>query len=387
MRLLELDNDITFLKFDDEWKSFFDLLSTTDSKEEILNVLGISPELYEKIIRFSVLAWRNSPTESLLQSLGFISGSSPKGNIFPDLIWQTRFLIKAGDYGFIKKWNLKPVMKNGERVKVNNTIALTVAGEIENRLVNKIIRVLYLYTHFNKKQTVKLPKTLYRGIRASDLFNHENFSAAVSVIWQTDKNYDMKRKEVFDLLIRWICEKKLHQIANSKLLSFTASLPIANYFANGEGLILKVDPKKVEIITSELHDSNLASPDEMTGKMEKEYIVRIPEDYDFKPDDIIISDVNYFIAEQNPLCVALFDHNDKSATYEMDGISITVFAYWRSNDKLSIEFQRSGDSFTYKRAEFKKMYGFDPMPTPQNLHKIKNFIFQKRDMFGRVVNK
>ena len=175
--------------------------------------------------------------------------------------------------------------------------------------------------------------------------------------------------------IRWICERKLHQITDGNVLSFSSSQSIASYFAHKEGFLLAVDPTKVEIITSELHDTRLAGKDGTNGKNEREYIVRIPTDYDFTPANVIMYDLAYFVAEQNPLCVETFNHDDLEAEYTLNGLTIKAWYSWSSNDTGSLVF-RCEEKDLYGiigRGQFKKKFGFDPLPQKSNLPLISNF--------------
>ncbi len=396
MRFREIAEDIgaqtaDLITFDDRWAEFVaacHALPPDASFGQAVTLTGLSTGA-APAIRAALDSWRESPTQSMFHSLAHVRPGEvpPVGTpIFPDLMWQTRFIIKARESRVLPPLSTRVVMGRDKKpVQVRGTAAMTARDEVAVRHINRIVRALYLYWFLNHRKTVKLPKRLYRGIRAADLYSHDTFKPLVDAIWKSDGDRRMTRKDVIDRLIAFICDdRRLHEITDGKLLSFTASQSIAQYFANGSGFLLAVDPKKVEIVTSELHDVELTEPDMMTGRKEREYIVRIPPDYHFTRADIIMHDLDYFIAEGNPLSVALFDHDDKSATYEMNGTKIEAYAYWRSSDKLSLVFRNRSVERDYgnNRAEFKSLYGFDPMPTTQNLDQITNFKFVKRKPYG-----
>jgi hypothetical protein len=366
----------------DDWTNFVAQCNQIQQPvpiETACEMVGILPTFYTKVVDQSFESWRESTTTSLLHGIsGLQLGKAPKqgAQIFPDLVWQTRFLIVARQISPIFRFDTIPVIKNGKPIMVKNERALGVRPSLILP-INKIIRCLYLYWWLNHVNKVKLPKRIYRGIRAHDLYNHETFAPAVAAIWKSDKSHAMKRKEAIDILIRWICDKKLHQITDGQVLSFTASIPVAKYFSNGAGFLLAVDPKRVQIITSELHDARLQGKDYMSNMQEKEYIVRIPPNYDFQPEDIIINDKDYFVAAQNPLCVALFDHDDIEAIYKMNGISIEAWYRWKTNEQGILSFAVDGH-FGESRRQCIQSYGFDPMPTTQNLDQITDFVVRKR---------
>ena len=364
--------------FDNQWQPFVEKcthISSDMSTDQICQQVGLNSTLYTQVIHVAKNYWKESTSKSLLHGVAYLSpGTVPTvGNaIFPDLMWQTRFLLMCKQERLVGFTNPVREKDSFKTIKVKGEVARTVAQSDVKR-VNDIIRCIYLYWYLMQQKPVKLPKTIYRGIRASDLYNHPTFEPVVAAIWKSDKSYAMKKKEALDLLIRWICDKKLHQITDGNILSFTSSKNIAEYFANKSGFVLQVDPRKVEILTSELHDDSFAGPDLVSGKNEKEYIVRIPENYDFKPSDIFIENMDYYIAEQNPLCVKLFDHDDKQATYELDGRPITARFRWKTDQSGRLEFSITDDHFSYSRTEFKKIYNIDPLPQPNNLSKISNF--------------
>ncbi len=364
----------------DDWSEFIAKCNTIQQPmppEQACEIVGINYGFFNKVVDHAFASWRESTSQSILHGISYLRlGQIPQQGkaVFKDLLWQTRFLTKCRDLSPIFLASSIPIKKDGQFVIIRNSKALTVT-ESGTLSANKVLRGLYLYWWMNSIQRVKLPKRIYRGIRAGDLMNHESLKPAISAIFAVDKTHQMKRKEAIDFLIKWICDKKLHQITDGNVLSFTASIPVAKYFTKGEGFILAVDPSKVEIVTSELHDERLRGKDYMSKKQEKEYIIRIPPNYDFKPEDIIISDLDYLVAEQNPLAVGYFDHDDKEAHYMMNDLPVVAWYSWRSNTSGGLNF-RVNSNFG-SRQEFLKQ-GFDPLPTKQNLNQITDFAIKPR---------
>lgn len=373
------------VQFDDKWSDFLHKLSSSQisSYEQACEVVGFPYDYFTKVVDQAISYWRDSTTTSLLNGIANLSLKSvPTGNVFSDLIWQTRFLMMATKTKLLSRLDVRFVRKGKIVVQVKNDNALSVEGA-GPFVVNKIIRALFLYWFVNTNKNVKLPKAIYRGIRAQDLMNHDTFGPAVAAIWKSDDTHVMKRKKAIDILIKWICDKKLHEITDAKLLSFTSSVSVAKYFSNGTGFCLIVDPTKVQIITSEVHDNdNIGGKDMMSGKAEKEYIVRIPDDYAFTPENIIINDLDYFIAEQNPMCVEMLDHDDKTASYKISGIPIEAYFQWNySGNGGALRFRQietGHSSYFLSRIEFKKSFGFDPLPNPKNIAEITEFGLAKR---------
>ena len=371
--------------FDDSWSSFVDSCSTLNaemSEEHACATTGIQHARYEAVVQASLSFWRESTSKSFLHGLaGLTLGEVPKSGtpIFASLLWQTRFLLMCQKVGFLNLIHTVPVKDgDGKVVMIGGQRGLTLGSPGTVKFLNEILRALYLYWSIRaSKAPKKLPKMIYRGIRAQDLYGHPDFKPLIASIFASDKTYHVQRKEVIDLLVRWICERKLHLITDGNILSFSASQPIADYFANKEGFILCVDPQKVDIISSELHDERLAGRDQANGKNEREYIVRIPPDYVFKPQDIIIRDLSYFVAENNPLCVGTFKHDDIEAVYKINGVELEAF-YSHSSNAVLYNCREKEPYGYYGRGQFKKKFGFDPLPQPSNLASIFDFRIRKR---------
>ena len=371
----------------DDWSDFIAKCNQIQSMpaEQACEAVGINFSFFSKVVDFAFDSWRDpGPTSSILHGISYLRlGQVPKQGqaVFIDLTWQTRFLIKCKKLSPAFLIQARPIIKNGKPIIIKGTAALGVSQEAgSDRIIpasNNVLRCLYLYWWLNSQTKVKLPKKIYRGIRAHDLYGHDNMKTAISAIFAADKSYQMKKKDAIDVLVTWICTKKLHLLTDGNLLSFTASIPVAKYFSNGEGIILAVDPQKVDIISSELHDERLQGADYMSKMKEREYIVRIPVGYNFRPEDIIINHLDYFVAEQNPLAVGLLDHDDKEAHYTMNGHSIVAFFHWRDNEHGGLLF-KVDQNYSTNRREATKALGFDPLPKPENLSQISNFSIKPR---------
>jgi hypothetical protein len=249
--------------------------------------------------------------------------------------------------------------------------------------INDILKYVWIYVFYHKqkmkKERIKPPKYLFRGIRISNLYSEKDIEEVIRKIQFTETDsWVTKTEKRIDMVIDYILNNGIDKIIPGKFLSFTASENIADYFAHGEGFILRVESKKVDIITSELTEPLLAEKDYVSNKKEKEYIVKIPSGYKFTQDDIMITHLDWFIAKNNPLCVQYFDHSNKGAEYTMNGKKIYAAYYWHTNERGSVEFrlnENRDDWYMLSRKEFKEQNGFDPMPSQKNLSQIKDFKF------------
>lgn len=382
------------------------------SVDELVSLMDMNLEKYNNIVENMILNWKDSVSKSLLHTIAHIGLQLPKqgDNIFQDLKQQTVFILIAGngasrrdiygntngveglgylsrwDYDYIKNPKHKIGSKNEDEREKYITIGEFPATKAMDRkgieLINEIIQYIWLYSFYQhwklKKEKIKLPKVLYRGIRISNLWSHKTLKPIIDEIWKKDVTYSLKRKEAIDIILNYIINKGLTKIADGTMLSFTASKPIASYFTNGEGIIISIDPNKVEIVTSEKTDPLFDQPDYVSNKKEREYIVKIPSGYRFKKEDIIIEDLEYLIAEQNPLSVQFLDHDDKYAEYDLDGHHIKAQFWWNSSGTNgSVQFDVDNNYYE-SRGWNKKEFHFDPMPTEENLSRITNFQIKER---------
>lgn len=379
--------------------------------DELVHLMDMNLGRYNKIVENMILNWKDSVSKSLLHTIAHIGLQLPKkgDNIFDSLKQQTVFNLVASNgasrrdiygntngvegLGYLSRLDFTPINNpkfvRGSDKEDEKDRFITIGGfqatkPIDHRAVekiNEIVQYIWLYSFYQhwklKKGKIKLPKVLYRGIRVSSFWDQKTLKPIIDQIWKKDTTHLMKRKEAIDVVINFIINKGLTKIADGQLLSFTASKPIASYFTNGEGFIVAIDPTKVEIVTSEKTEPLLDQPDYVSNKKEREYIVKIPSGYKFKKEDIIIEDLDYLVAEQNPLSVQFFDHDDKYAEYDLDGHHIKAKFIWNSSGtKGAVEFMIDGE-FYESRGFCKKYAKFDPMPTEENLNRITKFEIKK----------
>lgn len=383
---------------------------------DLVTLMDMDINIYNKIKHNMILNWKDSVSKSLLHSIAEIGHKIPKtgSNIFPDLKTQTQFLIlssqgyqgtnifgnfnSANGLNIISKhFDLEPIKNTNKKVDsrfitFGGVNALTTKNEEGIKKVNDILKYIWLYVFYNhyklKKEKIKTPKYLYRGIRgvmydkAKKVLGKE-FDELNKLANDTKMKNNKTVKLRYDLVFDYILKSGIHKLTDGKFLSFSASLPIAKYFSNKEGFIIRIETEKVNIITSELTEELFDQEDFVSNKKEREYIVVIPKNYKFKKDDIIITSDDYLIADNNPLCVDTFSHDDKEAFYDLlddDGTLWHINAYyvWYTNERGGLLYTVKNDkgensNWGYNRNEIKKQFHFDPLPNEKNLNKISNF--------------
>jgi hypothetical protein len=396
------------------WSDFENKLNSAGEfteEKEFIEKLGMDYASYEKIVSNMIFHWKDSVSKSLLHSISNLHSKMPiaGSKMFKNILDQTRALLimgpgvtqrdifggenSANGLGLISRFDMDKIKNEDKDIKdfegrmkrfveVSGFYAITVTHPKIIDKINEIVQYIWLYVYIQKqkleKVKKKIPKYLYRGIRISTLFAEKNIKEIIEKVQRQDNEaWSSVQGKHVDLIINYILDNGVDDIIPGKFLSFTASLPISEYFANGEGLVLRVESSKVDIITSELTEPLFAEKDYVSGKKEREYIVKIPEGHRFIKGDIIISNLDWFIYKNNPLCVQYFDHKDKGARYTLNGVKIRAQFYWHTNERGSVNFvnESEKDNWSKSRMEFKKEFGFDPMPTEKNLDQIKNFQF------------
>jgi hypothetical protein len=404
-----------------DWSDFKEKLKIAintgfKTEEELVKLMEMNFDSYTKIRENMILNWKDSVTKSLLHTVAQIGQKIPKkgADIFKDLKQQTLFCVVASNgtttnnifgqsnsvdglrmisrFDFDRVKNKDPKITKYDKITQKYVMnpyvyfgdipAYTSTDENTNRKINEIVQYVWLYAFYHhyimKKNNIKLPTYIYRGIRVSTL----NGKIIDEIVKQAKEKQQTKKHSEFckfyiDLLIDYITKNGISKITDGKLLSFTESKDIAAYFANKEGIILRVDPKKVEIVTSPKTEEYFQQTDWVSNKKEKEYIIKVPVNYKFTKDDIEIVHGYYYLEIDSPLAVQFFDHDNKKATYTLDDINITARYVWHSNTNGSIIFDNESEegfnSWGLSRQKFKKTFKIDPMPTKENLDRITNF--------------
>lgn len=386
--------------------------------DELISIMDMDKDFYEKVRENVIFNWKESVSKSLLNAIQYINKDFPKEGepIFKDLLSQTRFLIimSSGQrstnifgrtnitqglgclsrFKNIKQIRLKePYLDNfGQMkryVKVGDQPALTVSEPEVIEKVNIVLKYVWLYVFYNdytlkrklNEKKTKLPKYIYRGVRMTNLHTILNLRNELLKFNEHNKDHRKNTKEKIDFIIDLMNQKGVNEIVEEKYASFTASKNVAEYFSNNKGFVIKIRTKDVDIITSELTEKLFDQEDYVSGKKEREYIVKIPNNYKIKKEDVFVTSTDYLISENNPLAVKRFDHDDKNAYYNFHHqnkiYKVRAFYCWVTNTNGRIMFTVEDDEGVLAYGEsgkyYKKEYGFNPMPTPNNLNQISDF--------------
>jgi len=358
------------------------------SEETLCSALGLDYTEYLSIVKKSIDYWRSSPSSSLFHTIGKNGLTLPEeGNtVFESHLMQTRFFMILSKLHLVSHRLLGKIKdENGEFVRIRGEFALTYPTkdsfkhEFVVRKSNEVMQMVYtyfLYCYLIGKKGLKVPSKIYRGIRYRDIWNNPVINQRIPKMDES-LTYVEKRKIIIDTIQKYLLEEGLSGLCENNLVSFSASKSIAQYFSNKEGLIVEILTKDAEIMTSEVHDVRWDDSDYVTNKKEREYIVRVTGEK-IQVNNVYISDLDYFVATNNPLAVNLFNHDDKQASYELNGVKIIAKYVWSSNTKGSVQYKNMNeDGWQYGSREFLKKFGISPVISNKNLKDIKNFRIDK----------
>lgn len=401
------------LKFGN-WSEFKKKLETALNKgfstiDELLLEMEMDKNFYDNVKNNMIYHWQDSVSKSLLHGISNVDLEMPEEGdvIFKDPKTQTRFLVVAGpghssrDFfgntnmtSGLNQWGMPSLIdtetgRNSMFIK-NDTNYTLHSSKLEK--LDKVLQYVWIYVFYNeylrKKQNIKMPKWLYRGIRSANLYNHPIIRNLIEGVKRSEDkqdkfSYDKMTTEKIDIIIKYILENGIQELIEGNYLSFTSSRAVAEYFANDEGFLIRVDPKKVRVVTSPLTDETFGEYNYLSNRKEMEYIVRLPENYKFNKEDIIISSEEYYVGANSPLAVPFFGHDDKKANYDMyvpeqdKTYQIEAWYSWTSNTSGKVYYKISlgGEELTYAEGpnNIKKRFGFDPVPKEDNLKYISNF--------------
>lgn len=421
------------IKFTD-WSDFKNKVSTTIEKgfttdEEFITDIGFEYDKYIKIKENMIFNWIDSISKSLIHSFNNITDEFPTKDepIFSDILTQTRILLVMGSgkrtmnmFGhsnstdglrMIRSEMMLDKIKNTDPtltkydhdlhkdvmkryVDVNGQYLLTTTLHSDIEKINNIIQYVWCYILLQKikmkDKSIKKPKFLYRGIRLTQLYTL--FKDVKELEFEKHKEYYHNTAHFLILLKKYLNGKNTKILLEGRYCSFTSSYDIAKYFANNEGIILKVKAEDVDIVASELTEELFQDSNAFNNKKEKEYIVDVTNKSNILDDSIYIVHEDYYKSIVSPLYVNYISHDDVLAIYDYkfgDEIyKIEASGYWASSDKFKKIFRvlnsniSGRGSWDLGRNEFMKEFGFNPIPTEKNLDLISNFKLFKKTSYS-----
>lgn len=370
------------------WSEFNKKVRNLDAKdfisEETLCLsLGLDFIQYTSIVEKSIRYWKDSPSSSLLHTLGMNGLDLPEDGdvIFDTHLMQTRFLVTLDKFRLVSERFLGKIKDEQGFLTIRGKHALTypakdsVKYEFVVRKSNEVIQMIYtyfLYCRSREEKGITMPSKIYRGIRYRDIWRMPVIQQRVPKIEDSLTHLE-RRKVIIDTIQAYLLEEGLNGLCETNLVSFSSNKSVAKYFTDNEGIIVEILSKDVEIMTSEIHDERWNQPDFVSNKKEREYIIRVA-DTKVQVNRVYINDLDYLVAINNPLAVNLFSHDNLEATYELKGVNIKAKYVWSSNTTGSVRYRNmNADGWSKGSREFAREYGFSPIISNQNVEDIKNF--------------
>jgi len=335
----------------------------TLSDADIARMSGLDEESFRFLVRAGIREWRESPSRSVINLLRNIDPNSDADrSLFPSLLEQTRAIVALSRAGILdlNRNGYVRALIGPDRNRLNvggGTPAMTLIDDGLDRLYSAT-HALYLWASRNTARVnngaIKLPKRLFRGIRTKNL--NVPFDAAA------DAPYPVKHCRQVNSATRMLTSTPLSVLSHSPILSFTSQRSIADFFTRNEGFVIEIDPGSVEVIACWATDEALDGHDAITGKHEREWIVRIPDNLTLAASQIHNLDYVWHRSFYLDSAVPMLEHYDV-AEYDLEGRSVRAFFVYKSSGNGGSIFYSVNNGFSRSRGATRKELGFDPVPS------------------------
>ncbi|TLX15905.1 hypothetical protein [Rhizobium sp. MHM7A] len=372
------------VKFDGDWASV-KALSDSDllkmDQADIAYFSPLPPDQFTEVVSRSLEEWRENPGRSFLSAVGNAPFARAGKKMFNSLEHQTHFLAGLCRVGGQGSRNLQAVRSkdHGARFHRERGVVAITASEAGVAYVNQMARAFHVWEKRNaamvRSGAVKLPKKLYRGVRAGELeFPEFGIERAKGQMYEEFAASLTQAR--FDHLVG----HSVGPMFPGNVLSFTANVDVARYFANEAGFVVSVDPREVDVVAAWSFNEELDGKDPMTNKHEREWIIRLSPDHKFPPEEVEITASEWLMFNGDIRGINLAGHGTK-ATYEMNGLKIeSRFEYRASGEGGSVRFSVDGEWMEWTRNQFKKEKGFDPVPSSAD--EVRDLQFWSYDRYS-----
>lgn len=360
---------------DDGWNGFTSSFPSDDvlvkmTAGEMAEHAGLETEDFQDVINVAISRWRVNPAGSLINIIKDVEQGSAGQPMFADIKLQSQVIGAAilarvvNEREMVGVWGGE-FKENGISRKpwvlTGDYCAMTAMGA-QAAKINALGRSFRLWEERNRalvrEGVVKLPKRLYRGIRWRDIQIDRK---------ETGEDMDQWDRQIVmhQLIKEKMTQETLADFSRSELISFTSSKSIAEFFANREGYVVHVDPNDVSVVSAWNIDERLGGKDQLTGREEREWILRVGN-YKLRPENIATHRKEVSWITRDPRGVAMMENEFVRAEYEINGKRIMCRPFWNATGtKTTLYFHHVGGRYpnAFKRAEFKKLLGFDPLPS------------------------
>lgn len=381
-----VDPKEAIIKFDAAWPDFAtatDAQLTAASLGDVAEMAGVSPDSFPGIISGALREWRVSPSRSFINLLRNVDLARPGHPMFANVLEQSRILASGLEINALpdaRDGFMRAILKDDKkRLMVSQDACALTATDEGVAEINKLARALHLWERRNAARVrlgeIKLPKTLFRGIRSAHI-------KTPPVAHGTDDPYAVRSCRITAAQLDAMAAVPLAELSESSILSFTPTEAIAQFFTRDEGYVLEVDPADVQVIAAWSTDKALAGKDYVTGRQEREWIVRIPRDMVLDRDQVQINDRRWHVAMGLPDGVRTL-HHETVATYDLEGHHVEARWVYKPSGVGGSLYFTIDDNWSQTRAAAKKSMGFDPLPEGDRLKAVTSLQFFEASFNGK----
>lgn len=372
------------VKFDGDWASVKALSDSDLLKMDHTDIASFSPlppDKFAEVVSGSLEEWRENPGRSFLSAVGNAPFSRAGKKMFNSLEHQTHFLAGLCRVGGQGSRNLQAVRskEHGARFHRERGVVAITASDAGVAYINQMARAFHVWERRNtalvRSGTVKLPKKLYRGVRAGELVYPE-----FGIERAKGQMYEEYAANLTQARFDHLVGNGVGSMFPGNVLSFTANAEVARYFANEAGFVVSVDPRDVDVVAAWSFNEELDGKDPVSNKHEREWIIRLSPDHKFPREEVEITASEWLMFNGDIRGINLAGHGTK-ATYEMNGLKIqSRFEYRSSGEGGSVRFSVDGEWAELTRNQFKKEKGFDPVPS--SVDEVRDLQFWSYDRYS-----
>lgn len=331
------------------------------SNEAMVERYSLHPDFFTMHVPSALRRWRQSPSQSAIAVLGSIDSTPSAGRaIFADLLTQARaiaafLVIEALHPNFIRS-----IAKDGKYVRLADSIAATLDDEGRDAFFAPLFS-FHLWERRNRAKArlgfVKLPKTLFRGVRDKDM------RLPVSSAEVEGEPWNFRFCRIHLQRRRQLLNHPLATVAGTTVLSFTATRTVAEYFTSDEGSVVELKDADFDVISSWSLDAALSDADPVTGRQEREWIIRVRPDFTLASTAVTSRDRTLAYSTRDPLGIEILHHHNH-ARYELEGKRVQASFHYNANGYGGRVYYTVDDGYPEPRRTIKAKTGFDPMPGP-----------------------
>lgn len=380
LKQVRLPEGAELLEFGAGWDGFSvpdDRTLAAMSVKDMAEREGVDPDRFAAGLAVTLRTWRVSPSRSFLNVLGNVGGGS---RVFGTLRQQTTALLALAQAGLLDGTRAGGMCAllgvDGKRMMVAADAPAIMLADDARPGFDAVVRALALFEARTgalvRTGAVRPPKALYRGIR-------ENTLPPVDHGTGKDDPYQVRSCRTIAGRKERLLSRPLAENCKSAIVSFTSNRAVAEYFTREEGFVVEVDPAEVGLVAGWSTEEGLDGKDDVSGRHEREWIVRLPADLVPSEDQVDIHDRIWSMSMGRPEGIGMLHHNDV-AEYDLEGRHVRAYwVYKASGVGGSLRFQvADGENRYGTRAEIKRG-GFDPLPGPDRFAGVENLRFYSSD--------